>query len=126
MLWPWQKKAGPAPAMEMPQAPAIAVEPEDVDLAALSLTDLDEWLASPYWRVLHQWLGEEIETNREALVRGDVALATAGMEGMLYRSNEALRGGIIGMEFVRTLFPAQIREEIEQARLDRAKDEEDQ
>ncbi len=121
MRWPWRKQpAPPAHEVQGESAPQAAAE---VDLAALSLTDLDEWLASPFWKVLGQWLEQEIELNKEALSRGDVALTTAGQEGFLYRSDEGLRGDIIGMEFVRTLFPVQIREEIEAARQARAEED---
>ncbi len=99
------------------QAPAPVGE---IDLAELSLSELDAWLQSPFWRLLCDWLGHEIDLNKEALVQGDIAVKMKDAEGMVYRSDEALRGGIIGMEFTRSWFPGQIKMEIQVAQQERA------
>jgi len=119
MRWFWQKKRPPA-ALELPQAPAIPIEPAEIDLADLSMDDLAAWLGSPFWAVLCQWLDLEIETNRRILENGDIHLVCSKEPGLMYRSDEGLRGGILGMSFARDLFPVQIVEEIAAAREERA------
>lgn len=106
MRWPWRKKAA---SCALPvERPVVG----DDFLGSLSVNDLREWLASPFWSVLVAWLDEQVQLNLAALERGTIAQETAGQSGMLYRTDEALRGGIIGMRFVRDCFPAQLEAEI--------------
>ena len=132
MRWPWPKKEAEAPKKheavsrmgETPQGdPPKAPE---IDLADLSIRDMEDWFASPFWKVLVQWLGEEIELNKLSLLRGDQALSMNSEEGLCYRNDDTLRGGIIGMEFVRTLFPNQLRQEIETATAERRDNEKEE
>lgn len=132
MRWPWHK---PEPKAEESheKVSRVAEVPEsestkspEIDLAELSIRNMEEWFASPFWKVLAQWLGEEIELNKLALLRGDQALSMNSKEGLCYRNDDTLRGGIIGMEFVRTLFPKQLRQEIEEALAERRDNEKEE
>lgn len=114
MRWPWRKQPSARPDA-CPVFPVKRFPLDDEALGSLSINDLHEWLASPFWGVLVAWLDEQIQLNREALERGTIAQETAGQAGMLYRTDEALRGGIIGMRFVRDLFPGQLEAEIADA-----------
>lgn len=74
------------------------VEPlSDTDLSGLSATELKAFVDSPYWRIMVGWMKEDIAANERDILAGDIALRMAGERGMKYRSNDALRGGIIGM-----------------------------
>lgn len=132
MRWPWSKKPEEAPknheavsrVVEVPQGESPKAQ--EIDLADLSIRDMEDWFQSPFWKVLVSWLGEEVDLNKLALLRGDQALSMNSEEGLCYRNDDTLRGGIIGMEFVRTLFPNQLRQEIETAIADRREAEKEE
>lgn len=91
-----------------------ADEIEEV-LAGQSLRAFEQWLDSPFWRALTLMLKEQIARNREDVVAGDIAIKAAQTPGLVYRTNEALRGGIVAMQEMLTTMPQVLHDEVEAA-----------
>lgn len=63
-----------------------------------SRRDLEDWFDSQFWIATETLLKEQIRVNEQDLIRGDIHEQARGKEGMLYRNDDQLRGGIIAME----------------------------
>lgn len=56
---------------------------------------------------------EQIERNVEDLTRGDISVRSSADTGLLYRSDEGLRGGIIGMSNIILTVPGMLIQTLE-------------
>lgn len=81
------------------------------DLTGLSITDAEDWLASPFWEHLQDIVKDRFIQSYEQLRRGDIAVKTKDQDGMIFRSNEALRGAMIEDEFI-MLFDKMLLEDV--------------
>ncbi len=92
-----------------------------IDLADLSLNEMRKFFASPFWKALMEWVKEDIANNKRDIVAGDIHIRTKDEKGLKYRTDESLRGGILGMELLKT-YPEMLGPAIKAAR-EEAKDE---
>lgn len=84
-------------------------------LEGQSQRDLELWLASPFWKAVMALIQEQTHRNVEDLTRGDIAVRSQVDEGLLYRSDESLRGGIIAMTHIMETLPSVLIQELELA-----------
>ena len=71
------------------------------------------WLASPFWKAAKLLISEQINRNIEDLTRGDIGVRNNADEGMLYRTDDALRGGIVAMTHIVHTLPDMLIQELE-------------
>lgn len=77
---------------------------------------LDELEKNPVWQFLLMELDNRIKFNREHLEYGDIGRHNEDEKGnYIYRSDEALRGGILEIIYVLN-FMESFREEVKEAR----------
>lgn len=75
-------------------------EPYDGVLALMigqSMTDLQEWLSSPFMTAFLLYVREQMGLFQQTLLDGTVEKEECTVPGFVYRSDEALRGGIAFM-----------------------------
>jgi hypothetical protein len=82
-------------------------------LGGHSKRDLEQWLKSPFWKAVGLITQEQIHRNVEDLMRGDISVRSNADEGLLYRSDEALRGGIVAMTNLLNEMPTVLIQELE-------------
>ena len=71
-----------------------------VDLRGYAPSDVQDFLDSPFWQVLIEEITQRFQNAYIDLRRGDISVRNAGVEGVVFRSNEALRGAMIEDEYI--------------------------
>ena len=79
-------------------------------LSGHSQRDLEDWLNSPFWLAFKTLIEEETEANIRDLVEGDIEVQSRDKEGILYRNDDQLRGGLIAMRYMVQWGPDALRE----------------
>lgn len=100
---------------ETPQP--VSEEPDGVEeiLYGQSLSAFEAWISSPFWKALTLLLKEQIKRNEEDLIAGDIGIKAKETPGLVYRTNEALRGGIVAMSEMVDTLPGVLHGEVEMA-----------
>lgn len=76
-------------------------------------SDLEEWIRNPITVLLMEDVAKRSTYNQEMLVRGNIADLNRGEQRFVYRSNEALRGGLIELSYI-AAFPNLLAEELKE------------
>jgi len=76
----------------------ILTETEE-SIAAFSESEIIEFFDHPIWKHVHQELFTRRDHLLGALVNGDIEYISRNEKGRQYRSNEALQGGLIEIDY---------------------------
>jgi len=94
------------------------IDVKEFDYTSLDVSMVEEFASNPIWELLMTETKRRLVINRLDLERGDIAIRTATEEGTyMYRTNEALRGGILELIFALN-FTEGLKEDIIRAKED--------
>lgn len=80
-----------------------------------SQRDLEHWLESPFWKAFVLLLKAQIGHNVRDLTTGDISVREGQQEGLVYRNDDMLRGGILAMSYIVHNIPEVLSQELLEA-----------
>lgn len=82
-------------------------------LGDASPSDLESWLKSPFYSAMAKLVQFQIDLNAEDIVRGDIEARSKAESGLLYRTTDQLRGGLIALVNLLEQMPGALKTELE-------------